>query len=185
MSKTHETEIAAATTMPAMVTLRDVFTRETRAMRISEFDAIGLHSSKLFDRCKNSSVHAAIGFNKFIENGGTSVGLRQEDIDSAYDYMQSPIRKLFNSEFITDGQRARFKPLLERDTAQILAMHRAYKEVKAAVEASDKTLSYIAEDKNDGVGHRNTYVDETPEEIAEAAINAQAEILARAMKLAR
>lgn len=184
MSKTHETEIAAATTMPAMVTLRDVFTRETRAMRISEFDAIGLHSAKLFDRCKNDCVHDQIGFNRFVENG-SAIGLTEETIRSACNYMRTPIQKLFNSEFVTDAQRETYKPLLEYGNNNTTSLYAAYKAIKKAVEASDKTLSYIAEDKNDGVGHRNTYVDETPEEIAEAAINAQAEILARAMKLAR
>ncbi len=168
-----------------MVTLRDVFSREVRAMRASEFDAIGLHSSKLFDRCQNNCVHDAIGFRHFVENGGSIVGLREDDVRSACNYMRTPIQKFLNSDFVTDAQRVTFKPLLDYSNDNATSLYSAYKAIKKAVEASDKTLSYISEDKNIRVGHCNTYVDETPEQIADAVINAQAEIMARAMKLAR
>lgn len=173
--------------MALMVKLRDVFTRQTRLFRASEIDIVGVPAKHLFKEIAIAagSISCSLAFERFESLG--SEHMNDEQKRDAASYMQTPLRKFVNSEFVNDVERPAILRLLsyERAANNIESLYPYYNTIKSRIEASDKTFSYIAEDKNQARKHANTYVEETPEEIFEAVANTQAEILAKAMKLAR
>jgi hypothetical protein len=164
----------------ASIVVTNAFNRKKQTLVIGTYEAVEKKLSDIFQGASNDSVHASMAFDKFLEDQSNC---SDETIRDAASYMNTFVRRLINSEFLSDDERADIEPLLDYKNTDIESLFEAYEKLRTRIECQDKRISVIS--RKDTAPHYREplYTYETPEDVADLEIEAQARILARAAEL--